>query len=59
MDMLGERVDRKALDIVFSSFYEMVGTDTSGNQIPMGNYKTPEAAEAALADLHNWLSAEA
>ena len=27
--------------------YEMVGTDTSGNQIPMGNYKTPEAAEAA------------
>ena len=39
--------------------YEMVGTDTSGNHIPMGNYKTPEAAEAALADLHNWLSAEA
>ena len=40
--------------------YEMVGTDTSGNQIPRGNYKTPEAAESALADLlHNWLSAEA
>ena len=39
--------------------YEMVGTDTSGNQIPMGNYKTPDEAEAALADLHNWLSAEA
>ena len=32
--------------------YEMIGTDTSGNQIPMGNYKTPEAAEAALKDLY-------
>lgn len=39
--------------------YEMIGTDTSGNQIPMGNYKTPEEAEAALKDLHNWLAIEA
>ena len=39
--------------------YEMIGTDTAGNQIPMGIYPTPEAAEAALTDLHNWLSAEA
>lgn len=46
-------------DGTISPDYEMIGTDTSGNQIPMGNYKTPEAAEAALADLHNWLSAEA
>ena len=39
--------------------YEMIGTDTSGNQIPMGNYKTPEAAEAALKDLYEWLNREA
>ena len=37
----------------------MIGTDTSGNQIPMGNYKTPEEAEAALKDLHDWLAMEA
>ena len=37
----------------------MIGTDTSGNQIPMGNYKTPEVAEAALKDLYEWLNREA
>ena len=39
--------------------YEMVGTDTSGNSIPMGIYKTPDEAEAALKDLHDWLAIEA
>ena len=39
--------------------YEMIGTDTSGNQIPMGTYKTPEEAEAALKDLYEWLNREA
>ena len=39
--------------------YCIIGTDTSGNQIPMGNYKTPEAAEAALKDLYEWLNREA
>ena len=39
--------------------YEMTGTDTAGNQIPMGIYATPDEAEAALKDLHNWLSMEA
>lgn len=38
--------------------YEMTGTDTAGNQIPMGIYATPDEAEAALKDLHNWLSME-
>lgn len=37
----------------------MTGTDTAGNQIPMGIYATPDEAEAALKDLHNWLSMEA
>ncbi len=39
--------------------YEMIGTDTAGNKIPMGIYETPDKAEAALGALHNWLSAEA
>ena len=37
----------------------MIGTDTCGNKIPMGNYKTPEEAETALKDLHDWLGMEA
>ena len=32
---------------------------TAGNQIPMGIYATPDEAEAALKDLHDWLSMEA
>lgn len=43
----------------FTPDYEMTGTDTAGNQIPMGIYATPDEAEAALKDLHNWLSMEA
>lgn len=39
--------------------FEIVGTDTGGTQIPMGNYKTPEEAETALKDLYEWLSSEA
>lgn len=39
--------------------YEMIGTDTAGNQIPMGIYATPDEAEAVLKDLHDWLSMEA
>ena len=39
--------------------YEMIGTDTAGNQIPMGIYATPDEAEAALKDLHDWLGMEA
>lgn len=39
--------------------YEMIGTDTAGNQIPMGIYATPDDAEAALKDLHDWLGMEA
>ena len=39
--------------------FEMIGTDTAGNKIPMGIYDTPDEAEAALKDLHNWLSMEA
>ena len=48
-------------DGIITPDYEMIGigTDTSGNQIPMGNYKTPEEAEAALKDLHDWLAMEA
>ena len=37
----------------------MIGTDTAGNQIPMGIYATPDEAEAVLKDLHDWLSMEA
>ncbi len=39
--------------------YEMIGTDNGGNQIPMGIYETPDEAEAALKDLHDWLGIEA
>lgn len=39
--------------------YEIIGTDTSGNHIPMGIYETPDEAEAALKDLYNWLNTEA
>ncbi|MBP1536007.1 MAG: hypothetical protein IK999_18090 [Ruminococcus sp.] len=39
--------------------FEMIGTDTAGNRIPMGIYETPEEAEAALKDLHDWLGTEA
>ena len=37
----------------------MIGTDTAGNRIPMGIYETPDEAEAALKDLHDWLNTEA
>ena len=39
--------------------FEMIGTDTAGNRIPMGIYETPEEAENALKDLHDWLGIEA
>ena len=39
--------------------FEMIGTDTAGNRIPMGIYETPDEAEAALKDLHDWLNTEA
>lgn len=38
--------------------YEMIGTDTAGNKIPMGIYETPDEAEKALKALHDWLSTE-
>ena len=37
--------------------FEMIGTDTAGNKIPMGIYDTP--ADNALKALHDWLSTEA
>ena len=46
-------------DGIITPDYEMIGMDTSGNKIPMGNYATPEEAEAALKDLHDWLAVEA
>jgi hypothetical protein len=39
--------------------YEMIGTDTAGNKIPMGIYETPDEADEALKALHDWLSTEA
>ena len=39
--------------------YEMVGTDTAGNRIPMGSYETPDEAEKALKALYEWLNSEA
>lgn len=39
--------------------YEMIGTDTAGNKIPMGIYETPDEADKALKALHDWLSTEA
>ena len=46
-------------DGTISPDFEMIGTDTSGNRIPMGIYETPEEAENALKDLHDWLGTEA
>ena len=43
----------------FTPDYEMTGTDTAGNQIPMGIYDTPDEADNALKALHDWLSTEA
>ena len=39
--------------------FEMIGTDTTGNKIPMGIYDTPDEADNALKALHDWLSTEA
>ena len=39
--------------------FEMIGTDTAGNKIPMGIYDTPDEADNALKALHDWLSTEA
>lgn len=39
--------------------FEMIGTDTAGNRIPMGIYDTPDEADNALKALHDWLSTEA
>ena len=39
--------------------FEMIGTDTAGNKIPMGIYDTPDGADNALKALHDWLSTEA
>ena len=39
--------------------FEMIGTDTAGNKIPMGIYDTPDEADNALIALHDWLSTEA
>lgn len=39
--------------------FEMIGTDTVGNKIPMGIYDTPDEADNALKALHDWLSTEA
>ena len=41
------------------SDFEMIGTDTAGNKIPMGIYDTPDEADNALKALHDWLSTEA
>ena len=45
-------------DVIITPDYEMIGMDTSGNRIPMGIYETPEEAENALKDLHDWLAVE-
>lgn len=39
--------------------FEMIGTDTAGNKIPMGIYDTPDEADNALKAPHDWLSTEA
>ena len=39
--------------------FEMIGTDTAGNKIPMGIYDTPDEEDNALKALHDWLSTEA
>ena len=39
--------------------FDMIGTDTAGNKIPMGIYDTPDEADNALKALHDWLSTEA
>ena len=39
--------------------FEMIGTDTAGNKIPMGIYDTPDEADNALKALHDRLSTEA
>ena len=39
--------------------FEMIGTDTAGNKIPMGIYDTPDEADNALKALHDWLSTAA
>ena len=39
--------------------FEMIGTDTASNKIPMGIYDTPDEADNALKALHDWLSTEA
>lgn len=39
--------------------FEMIGTYTAGNKIPMGIYDTPDEADNALKALHDWLSTEA
>ena len=39
--------------------FEMIGTDTAGNKIPMGIYDSPDEADNALKALHDWLSTEA
>ena len=39
--------------------FEMIGTDTAGNKIPMGIYDTPDEADNALKALHDWNSTEA
>ena len=39
--------------------FEMIGTDTAGNKIPMGIYDTPDEADNALKARHDWLSTEA
>lgn len=39
--------------------FEMIGTDTAGNKIPMGINDTPDEADNALKALHDWLSTEA
>ena len=39
--------------------FELIGTDTAGNKIPMGIYDTPDEADNALKALHDWLSTEA
>lgn len=39
--------------------FEMIGTNTAGNKIPMGIYDTPDEADNALKALHDWLSTEA
>ena len=39
--------------------YELVGTDVSGIDIPMGIYDTKEEAEQAMRDLYHWLDHKA